>query len=70
MAPLQFKTGTGRNKRIIDVLGVLLLSVRIKTIPPQNAGYDDINIDTLISLTDQAGERIPERIKNVPRETF
>ena len=70
VATLQFKTGTGRNKRISDVLGVLLLGVHIKTISPQDSGYDDINMDTLISSTEQAGERIPDRIKNGLRATF
>ena len=70
VAALQFKTGTGKKKRIIDVLGVLLLGVHIKTIPPQDSGYNDVNINTLISSTEQAGERIPERIKSVLRATF
>ena len=70
VASLQFKTGTGRNKRIIDVLGILLLGVHVKTIPSQDSDYDDIDIDTLISSTEQAGEQIPERVKNVLRATF
>jgi len=70
VASLQFKTGTGRNKRTIDVLGIRLLGVHIKTIPSQDSGYEDVDIDTLISSTEEAGEQIPERVKTVLRATF
>jgi len=70
VASLQFKSGNGDRKRTYDVLGILLLGVHVTAIPSQDADFSDVDVEILISSSEQSGEVLSERVKNVLRSTF